>query len=351
MRREREFKTIISEEKYAEVLVRYQARETVLQVNYYFDTENSELLDAGICLRVREKNGAYELTFKTGKLKLGNVHLRNEYNQTITAEEFNKYITGGMPLSFIALGGFSGNEQPDAFPIRFTGKVVTQRSVIGLPDGSVIELDKNAYAGKTDYELEYEYDSKAEPPAFTAFLSENGVGRGVSESKQARMLKRGVCSDDKENSRQQHSTAIEAAKRKIEEGSASLVIIKNGGIIAERNGRGVRLLLDIYDDERELLRDALVVDKIVGKAAAVIMSAGGAHSVYGVVISRPALAWLNARGIEAGYGTLTDTILSLSGGVCPIEQSVLHIEDGEEALPAIRERLSELKKNKKEKER
>ncbi|MDR1092718.1 MAG: CYTH domain-containing protein [Clostridiales bacterium] len=184
MRREREFKTLIDADKYAQILCRSPAEKSYTQTNYYFDTAGAELLAGGVSLRVREKGGAYEMTFKTGNMKVGSVHSRFEYDAPISEKDFRQFLAEGVPLSFFTLPRTDAAPGPN---IRYVGKVQTLRSVIGLSDGSFIELDKNEYAGAVDYELEYEYDAPDEPPAFAAFLADNGVAPGVSESKYARL--------------------------------------------------------------------------------------------------------------------------------------------------------------------
>ena len=209
MRREREFKALIGEEDYYAILKACPPRAGYAQTNYYFDTPDLQLFKTGISLRIREKSGAYELTFKTGKKKFGGIHLRNEYTYPLTAGEFNKFITEGIPLSFIALGAAKGNgakstERQNA--IKYIGRLTTSRSEIEITNYKlqitnigdsnltgecnkiVIELDKNEYAGITDYELECEFDSEEEPPELAAFLTGHNIKCGASISKYERLL-------------------------------------------------------------------------------------------------------------------------------------------------------------------
>ena len=68
-------------------------------------------------------------------------------------------------------------------------------------------------------------------------------------------------------------TAFERAKALLEQGAA-LAVVSNE---CERTffERGVKSLTSLGEDDRRILRGAAVADKIVGKAAAYLMIAGG----------------------------------------------------------------------------
>jgi len=139
--------------------------------------------------------------------------------------------------------------------------------------------------------------------------------------------------------------AVNAAKKIIKSGGAKYILIKKNKIILQRGEPGISGALDVFDNSREQLNGAVVIDKIVGKAAAAVFILGKARYVYGFIMSRAAKDFLAANGIEAACGELTDVIKNRAGdGVCPIEQIVLNVEEPEEALAAIRERLTLLSK-------
>lgn len=85
-------------------------------------------------------------------------------------------------------------------------------------------------------------------------------------------------------------------------------------------------------------------DKIIGKAAAMLFTKAGVTSVYGEVMSEPARLFLKSKGIPYSYGTLTDKIINRAGnGMCPMEMTVLEINDVEEAYTALKETLERLR--------
>lgn len=100
--------------------------------------------------------------------------------------------------------------------------------------------------------------------------------------------------------------------------------------------RGIRPMTDTLRDRPAVLNGAYIADRIIGKAAAMLAVAGGAHAVYGEVMSEAGLQMLLEHGVEARYGTLTSAILNRENtGLCPMEQTVQTIDDPQAALPAL----------------
>lgn len=68
------------------------------------------------------------------------------------------------------------------------------------------------------------------------------------------------------------------------------------------------------------------------------MTVGGVKEVYARVMSEPALALLQAHGINADYGQLVHHIINRAGdGWCPMEQLSRDIDDPKEIIPKIQE--------------
>jgi len=84
-------------------------------------------------------------------------------------------------------------------------------------------------------------------------------------------------------------------------------------------------------------------DKIVGKAAALLFVHAGIANVYGEVMSEAGLAVLKRHNIPCTYGTLTPYIINRRGdGICPMEETVLQIDDPKQALAALLEKRRQL---------
>ena len=108
----------------------------------------------------------------------------------------------------------------------------------------------------------------------------------------------------------------------------TLVVKSADGTLHHYTQRGVNDLLTLVTESPEVLHDALIADKAVGKAAAACMAVGGVQHVYADVMSEPALALLQAHGVKAEYGQLVDHIINRAGtGWCPMEQLSRDIDD------------------------
>lgn len=136
-------------------------------------------------------------------------------------------------------------------------------------------------------------------------------------------------------------SAILAAEGMIADGRASCAVIKDGKTVKSEHKRGIAPIVDMYDSG--ILHGAVVVDKIVGRAAAMIMVLGGVAGCFGVTASRAALKYFEENGVPVEYKILCDAVINRDGsGICPMEAAVKNTDDPAEALAAVRRRLSEL---------
>lgn len=136
----------------------------------------------------------------------------------------------------------------------------------------------------------------------------------------------------------------EKAKRMIKSRQASCVIIKDNKIVRTAIGQGIAPLISVYENEPEILKDAFVVDKVIGKAAAMMMILGGAKRVYGEIMSAAACDYLTDRGCRVDYGERIDVISNRSGdGMCPLENSVLDTDDPETGYHLLKETICRLR--------
>ena len=133
------------------------------------------------------------------------------------------------------------------------------------------------------------------------------------------------------------------AKELIKEGKASCVVIKEQQILEMRNGPGIQPVISLY--EEKILENALVVDKIIGKAAAMVLTFGKVKAVYAETMSQAAKAYLEKHQIQVGYERCIDVINNREGnGICPMERAVMDLEDPGEALEVLKETLILLRK-------
>lgn len=134
---------------------------------------------------------------------------------------------------------------------------------------------------------------------------------------------------------------LSQALDQIRQGDYSVAVLQNGAISQTAPGRGIRPILDLYD--AGLLNGAVVCDRIVGKAAAMIFVLGGVEAVYGLVVSAAARTYLLERGIPVWQESGVAQIINRTGtGMCPMEETVLALEDPEVGRQALLEKLAQL---------
>ena len=134
---------------------------------------------------------------------------------------------------------------------------------------------------------------------------------------------------------------LEKAKEILVTGGHTCVLCLGEQIITS-DRRGVAPLMELWDAQRDVTGFS-AADKVVGKATALLYCLLGVKSVYTMVMSRPALAVLEANGIATGYEQLVDAIRNRTNtGFCPMETATRDINDPKDAPQAIRKALASL---------
>jgi predicted Fe-Mo cluster-binding NifX family protein len=98
---------------------------------------------------------------------------------------------------------------------------------------------------------------------------------------------------------------MDELKEKLHTEQCSLVVLHEGNINTF-DGRGVRKLYNLINDEPELFLEAKIADKAIGRTAAKMMVDGGVSEVYADVISEQALNTLEDAGIRVSYEKKVD---------------------------------------------
>ena len=137
--------------------------------------------------------------------------------------------------------------------------------------------------------------------------------------------------------------AVASAVQLLRDGQAACVVLRDGELVRAEAGWGVTPMIRLYEDGA--LQGAYVVDKIVGKAAAMLMTLGGISGCYALTVSRAALVWFAGHDIPVEYGVCAEYIVNRTGdGMCPMEQTVKEMTDATEALAALKQKIADLRK-------
>lgn len=106
---------------------------------------------------------------------------------------------------------------------------------------------------------------------------------------------------------------------------------------------GIKPLMQFLRENRRFFEGAVVADKVIGKAAALLLIDGGVSEVFGAVMSESAAAFLSAYNVPFGYCELVPMIENRTHtGMCPMEETVLQLFDPSEAFSALEKTIARL---------
>ncbi len=128
------------------------------------------------------------------------------------------------------------------------------------------------------------------------------------------------------------------------EASYSLVAARNHFYYVSHE-RGIAPIMIMLKRDRNYFYDCIVVDKIIGKAAAMMLTLSCAKYIHAQLMSTSAMRYLDQHGIPYSYDQSCEWIVNRSGtGMCPMEAAVASLEDGEAAYEALYQKLNQLRK-------
>lgn len=138
---------------------------------------------------------------------------------------------------------------------------------------------------------------------------------------------------------------LERAKQLLVQNCCTLVLCK-ADITYTSKEKGVSPMVKLISENTDL-NGFCAADRVVGKAAAMLFALAGVKELHTTVISRPAADFLTSAGIKFSYDEMTEYIINRKGdGKCPMELTVMDIDDITEAYLAITKKLDELRKTK-----
>lgn len=122
----------------------------------------------------------------------------------------------------------------------------------------------------------------------------------------------------------------------------TIVIYKSDASVIISNDRGVAPLMKLLKEDATQLHDSMVADKVVGKAAALLMVYAKVKEVYTPTISVPALEVFENHNVKITYDQVVERIINRKGdGLCPMETLCMNIDNPEEAFGVIRHQVAE----------
>lgn len=138
---------------------------------------------------------------------------------------------------------------------------------------------------------------------------------------------------------------LEEAKKILQEQNASCVIMKPDGEVIVSNDFGIKPLMIELRKNKQAFQNAVIADRVIGKAAALLGVLGGARKMYGAIMSLAACKVLEANHVEYEYGEQVPYIENRSKtGKCPMEETVWEINDASQAFEALEVTIARLMK-------
>ena len=130
-------------------------------------------------------------------------------------------------------------------------------------------------------------------------------------------------------------TSLEQAKSLLITTNSTIAVVSNGEVFTSQE-RGVKPLLHLLTEKKGFLKGASVADKVIGKAAALLMVLGEIKEVHTLIISEPAIKVFEKYNIPCFYDKKVDRIVNRTGdGLCPMESLCIDVEEPKEALKRI----------------
>lgn len=114
------------------------------------------------------------------------------------------------------------------------------------------------------------------------------------------------------------------------------LLVYNDTTLTTHTDRGVRDLLNLLAEQPERLNGAIVADKLIGKAAAAIMAAGGVVEVHTNLICTAGRELLEKEGIKVFAREEVPQILNRDrSGQCPFDAQLNDIESIDECVKVL----------------
>ena len=116
------------------------------------------------------------------------------------------------------------------------------------------------------------------------------------------------------------------------------LLVRNHGLTTQHENRGVQDLLTLIQNDPKRLKGAVVADKIIGKAAAALMIAGGVKEVHTNIICTPARELFENADVVVKAREEVPMILNRDQtGQCPIDSRLNDAATVEECVAILQE--------------
>ena len=138
--------------------------------------------------------------------------------------------------------------------------------------------------------------------------------------------------------------SLDKAKSLLLTSASTNAVVSNGEVFTSQE-RGVKPLLHLLTEKKGFLKGASVADKVIGKAAALLMVLGEIKEVHTLIISEPAIKVFEKYNIPCYYDKKVERIVNRTGdGLCPMETLCLDVEEPKKVFQKITDFIKTMKK-------
>jgi hypothetical protein len=133
---------------------------------------------------------------------------------------------------------------------------------------------------------------------------------------------------------------MDVARGVLSKTGCSIVVVKDGKVLAEKHGKGIRPILDAIVELDDNMRGTVVGDRILGKASALLCVHSKVDGVYSPQATKTAIAVLIRASIPGQTEEIIPFVKNREGDdVCPFEKMLIDIDSPEEAYKILKEKV------------
>ena len=121
---------------------------------------------------------------------------------------------------------------------------------------------------------------------------------------------------------------LEKAKEILLKNKFTFVLLKDGEILKTSCKKGVIPFIEIIRENDQILENAIIADKVIGKAAALLAAGYKVKAIYAKVMSQKAIEVLDCHSIFYHFDRCVDYIKNLDqSDQCPMEKLTWELSD------------------------
>lgn len=116
----------------------------------------------------------------------------------------------------------------------------------------------------------------------------------------------------------------------------SLIVKKDSRIIFQSSGEMLHDLVACIKKHKKEMNNSIIIDKVVGLAAARLLVFARVKEVYAFIASEPAIKYLQKRNIAIHARTIVKNILNKDKtDICPMERRALNCKSDAEFYKSL----------------